>query len=51
LNTHGQDLYNCSDFATYAEALAVYQANLPGDPKRLDADHDGIPCESLPGAP
>jgi hypothetical protein len=51
LNTHGADVYNCSDFATWDEANAVYQANLPGDPNDLDRDNDGIPCESLPGAP
>jgi hypothetical protein len=51
LNTHGANLYNCSDFSTYDEALAVYKANLPGDPNDLDRDNDGIPCESLPGAP
>jgi hypothetical protein len=51
LNTHGRDIYNCGDFATYAEAYAVYKANLPGDPNRLDRDKDGIPCEDLPGAP
>lgn len=50
LNTHGTDLYNCGDFATYAETLAVYKAYLPGDPNRLDKDDDGIPCETLPGA-
>lgn len=37
--------YNCSDFATQAEAEEYL---LPGDPYRLDADHDGIACESLP---
>jgi hypothetical protein len=51
LNTNGADHYNCGDFANYAEAYAVYKANLPGDPNRLDKDNDGIPCESLPGAP
>ncbi len=51
LNTHGANVYNCSDFATWDEANAVYQANLPGDPNDLDRDNDGIPCESLPGAP
>jgi hypothetical protein len=51
LNTGGRNVYNCSDFATYAQALAVYTANLPGDPNDLDRDNDGIPCESLPGAP
>lgn len=47
LNTNGANVYNCSDFGTYAEALAVYKANLPGDPNDLDRDNDGIPCESL----
>jgi Excalibur calcium-binding domain len=50
-NTGGADVYNCSVFATWDEAKAVYQANLPGDPNDLDRDNDGIPCESLPGAP
>lgn len=37
--------YDCSDFVNQAEA----QRNLvPGDPHRLDGDHDGIACESLP---
>jgi excalibur calcium-binding domain-containing protein len=44
------DAYNCSDFATYAEAKAYFDA-VPGDPSKLDSDHDGIPCESLAGAP
>jgi hypothetical protein len=52
LNTHGADVYNCSDFASWDEANAVFQANLPGDPNDLDGnDRDGIPCEELPGAP
>ncbi len=37
---------NCSDFSTQAEAKAVLDAE-PGDPHRLDANGDGIPCESL----
>jgi hypothetical protein len=50
--TNGQDIYNCSDFATWSQANAVYQANrVDGDPNKLDSDGDGIPCESLPGAP
>jgi len=44
------DAYNCGDFDTYAEAKAYFDA-VPGDPSRLDNDGDGIPCESLPGAP
>lgn len=37
--------YDCSDFATQEEAQTYL---LPGDPHRLDADSDGIACESLP---
>lgn len=37
--------YDCSNFANQAEAQAYL---LPGDPHRLDADNDGIACESLP---
>lgn len=37
--------YNCSDFSTQAQAQEYL---LPGDPYRLDADHDGIACEDLP---
>jgi endonuclease YncB( thermonuclease family) len=37
--------YDCADFANQAEAQ---QHLLPGDPYRLDGDHDGIACESLP---
>ena len=40
--------FDCSHFATQAEAQAVYDAT-PGDPHGLDADGDGIACESLPG--
>ena len=40
------DQYNCSDFSTCAEVMAVFNA-CPGDPNRLDGDHDGTPCESL----
>ena len=38
--------YNCSDFQTHAEAQRILEA-YPGDPFRLDRDHDGIACESL----
>ncbi|WP_017302486.1 thermonuclease family protein [Nodosilinea nodulosa] len=37
---------DCSDFATWQQAQAVLDA-FPGDPHRLDGDHDGIACESL----
>lgn len=39
---------DCSDFATQAEAQAFFEATGPGDPHRLDQDHDGVACESLP---
>jgi hypothetical protein len=45
------NLYNCSDFATHAQAQACYNYCLSlgrGDIHRLDADNDGIACESLP---
>ena len=42
---------DCGDFATWAEAKFIFDA-YPGDPFGLDgSDNDGIPCESLPGAP
>lgn len=36
---------DCSDFSTQAEAQKYL---LPGDPHRLDADGDGVACDSLP---
>jgi micrococcal nuclease len=39
--------YNCSDFSTQAEAQRILDA-YPGDPYKLDRDHDGVACESLP---
>ena len=44
------DSKNCSDFATQAEAQAWFDLYFPfyGDVAGLDADGDGIPCESLP---
>ena len=45
------NLYNCSDFATQAEAQTCYDFCLSegaGDIHQLDADNDGIACESLP---
>jgi hypothetical protein len=38
---------DCSDFATQAEAQAAFEADGPGDPEHLDADHDGKACEDL----
>lgn len=49
-NCAGPDL-NCSDFATQAEAQRCYdycKSQGYGDIFRLDADKDGIACESLP---
>ncbi|MCW2711885.1 MAG: hypothetical protein JWP24_2079, partial [Marmoricola sp.] len=37
--------YDCADFDTQAQAQ---QYLTPGDPHRLDADGDGIACDSLP---
>ncbi len=47
------DTKNCSDFADYSEAKAWYDTYFPayGDVAGIDADSDGIPCESLAGAP
>jgi micrococcal nuclease len=41
---------DCGDFATHAEAQAFFEAaGGPGsDPHRLDGDHDGVACETLP---
>lgn len=38
---------DCSDFRTWQEAQSFYEASGPGDPHRLDGDHDGIACEGL----
>ena len=46
LATHGADV-NCPSFASQAAAQAHLAAH-PGDPDGLDADHDGVACESLP---
>jgi hypothetical protein len=40
---------DCSDFRTQAQAQRFYKRHNPRrDPHRLDADRDGIACESLP---
>ena len=41
---------DCSDFATHAKAQSFFisQGGPNSDPHRLDADHDGLACESLP---
>jgi len=45
------NIYNCSDFSSHAAAQACYEYCISvgaGDIHRLDGDHDGIACESLP---
>lgn len=37
---------NCSDFSSQAEAQAELDRTFPDDPHRLDADADGIACET-----
>jgi hypothetical protein len=41
------DIANCPDFASQADAQAVLRAD-PADPNKLDADKDGIACETRP---
>jgi hypothetical protein len=38
---------NCADFRNWSEAQAFFENADRGDPHRLDADNDGIACESL----
>jgi hypothetical protein len=45
--TDGRDRYNCRDFDSWEEAQAAYEANLPGDPNKIDIDRNGIACEAL----
>lgn len=47
------DVKNCPDFATYKEAKEWFDKyyDLYGDVAKLDKNNNGIPCESLPGAP
>lgn len=42
--------YNCSDFSTHTEAQGVFEycGGVGNDIHRLDADKDGLACESLP---
>ena len=47
--TTEQNDLDCVDFATQAEAQATYDAD-PSDPNGLDADGDGIACESTESA-
>ena len=45
----GRD-YDCDDFSTQKEAQKFFEKHggPSKDPHRLDADRDGIACESLP---
>lgn len=48
------DAYNCSDFGTQAKAQACFDycmAQVGYDVHRLDADGNGVACESLPVPP
>lgn len=45
-----QDLDCLVNFTWQEDAQAIYDAD-PNDPNRLDADHDGEVCESLPHKP
>jgi hypothetical protein len=38
---------DCSDFGSWAEAQEFYERSGPGDPHNLDADNDGVACETL----
>jgi len=41
------DTYNCDDFVTQAEAQEVLEYCGEDDIHRLDADNNGMACESL----
>jgi hypothetical protein len=43
----GDQPLTCADFATQADAQAVYDRN-PSDPDNLDPDHNGRACDELP---
>lgn len=47
------DVKNCGDFKTWKDANAWFQRyfRFYGDVARLDADKDGVPCQTLSGAP
>lgn len=48
--TCSYNAYNCDDFRTHAEAMAVYEAcgGVSNDVHQLDRDKDGSACETLP---
>ena len=45
----GQNSCNCSDFTTHSWAQWFHDTYDPTDVNRLDSNHDGVVCESLPG--
>ncbi|GAA1940346.1 hypothetical protein [Kitasatospora viridis] len=45
---YGNDAYDCSDFASQADAQAVLRFD-PADPNHLDPGRKGIACPNLPG--
>ena len=42
-----QDRYDCGDFDSQQEAQRVLERD-PSDPNNLDADNDGVACETYP---
>ncbi len=42
---------DCPDFPSQAAAQRFFERQGPGDPHRLDADNDGIACETPGGRP
>jgi hypothetical protein len=42
-----QDRYNCGDFDSQKEAQRVLDRD-PSDPNNLDADNDGMACDTYP---
>ena len=45
----GANSCNCADFNSRSQAQWFHDAYDPADVNRLDTDHDGVECESLPG--
>jgi len=47
--TCSHESYNCSDFSSHRQAVAVYQScgGIYNDIHHLDKDKDGNPCETL----
>lgn len=53
-STCAADTYNCSDFDTQADAQSCFDycmEQVGSDVHRLDADGNGVACESLPDVP